>query len=462
MSQKPASVKPWMAPSVIRKAQSLRMLYAWFDHENQFCKGPLATTLIIIGLILPFFIPLDLSFGARNPSLAEALLIRGLPSLLFMGHGLWLKFGSSALGPAGFLYHKLLVIFSVNVLLVSQHIYTYNYPDRARFYAPLIAAFAVYATRTGPFGSALFFGLQFLLWLILNQANPMLMKDLNYQIFGLILTLVFQRRISSDASGFAKDEARKKAEREVELLKQKRTMDALMRFLPQDVARDVGEGKLDLHAEPERRTVTILFCDIVGFSRLSESVPIHELARFLNAYFTRVSQIVFDHGGMIDKFLGDGVMAIFGYPKPLTHHEQVVAAIACAKDILLAFQDKDQNLQSFEEHEVKIRIGLNQGEAIVGAFGGEQRMDFTAIGSSVNFAQRIESAAGPGEIFVSESVALCSGMQDLESAGEHLLRGIGSRKLYRVQQTNGRAKTPDEGQDAVSPSAESRRSFKSR
>lgn len=137
-----------------------------------------------------------------------------------------------------------------------------------------------------------------------------------------------------------------------------------------------------------------------------------------------VSEVIHEHGGTIDKFIGDAVMVIFGAPVPLTEQIQVEKAVGCAEAMLRAIESLNPSFKTDYGIEVHIRIGINQGPAIVGTFGSERRSDYTAIGPTVNLASRIEGAARPNEILVSSRAARYLPEDALESRGLFELKGI--------------------------------------
>jgi PAS domain S-box-containing protein len=142
------------------------------------------------------------------------------------------------------------------------------------------------------------------------------------------------------------------------------------------------------------RELTILFMDIVGFTSLSEKLEPEKVVDLLNAYFSLTSLIIQKNAGDIDKFLGDGVMAIF---------KEAENSIQAAIDMIQTGQKKlNLTLQSMELPEIDIRIGINSGKLVQGHIGSEERKDWTVVGDVVNTAYRIEESANPGSIRLSE------------------------------------------------------------
>lgn len=141
----------------------------------------------------------------------------------------------------------------------------------------------------------------------------------------------------------------------------------------------------------EERPVSILFSDIADFTRLSEHRAPTELVADLNAYFGRMTDIVEAHGGFVDKFIGDGMLAVFG--APLRDPDHAAKAIAAGLDMLAALEAPDRPLRLGPDQPIAVRIGVHSGEAVVGNIGSPKRFNYTVIGDAVNLASRLESTA---------------------------------------------------------------------
>ena len=227
----------------------------------------------------------------------------------------------------------------------------------------------------------------------------------------------------------------KSREKEVEELNHLLTENVLKRYLPPDLVEQIISGETSLDQKPETIAGTILFSDIVGFTSLSGKLRANKLARLLNEYLTEMVQIIYRHGGTVDKFIGDAIMVIFGAPKELLPKDQAYRAAACAKDM----QEKMLELNSKWEKEgiphLKMRIGIHQGPLVVGTFGCPERSDYTSIGPTVNIASRIESACEPGEVFISGELCDFLPEEMTEMAGMYELKGLtGEQYLYRLIQ----------------------------
>jgi class 3 adenylate cyclase len=139
----------------------------------------------------------------------------------------------------------------------------------------------------------------------------------------------------------------------------------------------------------------------------------------------------------VDKFIGDGVMLIFGAPEPLDSFEQVRRACTCALAMQDAMRDLEASWQAQGFPVFRMRVGIHHGPALVGMFGNERRSDYTVIGPTVNVASRVENAAEPGSIFITQVVRdYLDGESQWETAGSFKLKGIdGESQLYRLIRT---------------------------
>ena len=175
--------------------------------------------------------------------------------------------------------------------------------------------------------------------------------------------------------------------------------------------KKAADGDLVLDLRPEPRLITVLFSDIVGFTQLSNTLRSRRVAELLNEYLESMTKVVFDNGGTVDKFMGDGILALYGAPEELTPNEQVRRSINTARGmhrslIQLNERWRKQGIFDFDGGVgLQFRCGIHQGTAVVGMFGSAERADYTAIGPSVNIAARLQTAAVPGTILVSAAVA---------------------------------------------------------
>ncbi len=183
------------------------------------------------------------------------------------------------------------------------------------------------------------------------------------------------------------------------------TESVLKRFLPNSLVQRAAKGDLSLDLRPEPRLLTVLFTDIIGFTQLSNTLRSRRVAEVLNEYLAEMTQVIFNNGGTIDKFMGDAILALFGAPEELNPNEQVRRAVLTARQMRRALNSLNQRWQAQGIGPVQFRCGIHQGTAVVGMFGGAERSDYTAIGPSVNIASRIQAVAEPDSILVSAAVA---------------------------------------------------------
>jgi class 3 adenylate cyclase len=162
--------------------------------------------------------------------------------------------------------------------------------------------------------------------------------------------------------------------------------DAFARFVSPEVVKRLQADPSKLELGGERRALSFIFTDVAGFTTLAEGLPPHELVTLVNRYLDGMSQVVLDHGGTIDKYIGDAVVAFFGAPLDQTDHS--ARAVACA----LALDRFAEGFRAAHPRFGTTRIGVHEGEAVVGNFGGAARIDYTAMGDTVNTAARLEGA----------------------------------------------------------------------
>jgi len=188
-----------------------------------------------------------------------------------------------------------------------------------------------------------------------------------------------------------------------ELERRSRVEVDLSRFLPAEVAQEISAGTSAIRLGGERRSVTVVFADVVSFTPFAESLPPEQVVTFLNQLFTTLTEVIFRHGGTVDKFMGDCVMAVFGAPRAQADH--VASGVAAAEDMQRFVEAQAPAWKQEFGFEVRLGIGVNTGEAVVGNLGSEARMEYTVIGDVVNVAARLESLARPGQVLVTAAVA---------------------------------------------------------
>ncbi|HEU4711343.1 MAG TPA: adenylate/guanylate cyclase domain-containing protein [Pyrinomonadaceae bacterium] len=175
------------------------------------------------------------------------------------------------------------------------------------------------------------------------------------------------------------------------------------RFLPEYVVKQMLENPESFKLGGVNQTITILFADIRGFTRISEHAPAEKIVSLLNRYFSAMTDIIFAHGGTLDKYLGDGLMALFGAPTATPDDASNALNAAVAMQRRLLGINRELREEGFTE--IGVGMGLHTGEAIVGYIGSDRRSEYTAIGDTVNTSSRLEANARGGEILISDATA---------------------------------------------------------
>jgi class 3 adenylate cyclase len=208
----------------------------------------------------------------------------------------------------------------------------------------------------------------------------------------------------------------------------------LSRYLSPQIWDAIRSGR-DQDLQTERKRLTIFFSDIKDFSQLSEELEAENLTELLNTYLSEMSAIIKKHGGTIDKFMGDGIMVIFGDSNSRGIKQDSLRCVTMA----IAMRRRMKELQSrWRDQGIKrplqIRMGINTGYVTVGTFGTSYQMDYTVLGTHVNLASRLESAAQPGHILLShETWSLCRDAVICRDKGEITVKGFSHPvKVYQV------------------------------
>jgi adenylate cyclase len=207
--------------------------------------------------------------------------------------------------------------------------------------------------------------------------------------------------------------------------------DTIARYVSPQMCDDILENPSLLQLGGQRHKVTILFADIKGFTALSEKLEPEKVVEVLNVFFTEMVDLVFQHQGTLDKFLGDALMAAFGVPIKIP--QASAQAVACA----LAMHRRLREMREQGRTPIPgMRIGINTGEVIVGNIGSDKRMDFTVIGDVVNVAARLQELTKEleADTLVSEATFKeVEGRFRFESVPPLVLRGRReTTKVYRL------------------------------
>ncbi len=180
-----------------------------------------------------------------------------------------------------------------------------------------------------------------------------------------------------------------------------RIKDTFQRYVTQQVADKILSGKEQVQLTGEKREATIMFSDIRGFTSMSESLKPEQVVSLLNEYLSLMIDVIFRYEGTLDKFIGDGIMAIFG--APIAHSNDPERAVRTALEMQTNMNKLNQRREARGERPIYIGIGINSGEVVAGNIGSSKRMEYTCIGDHVNLAARVESQTTAGQVLISEN-----------------------------------------------------------
>lgn len=203
-------------------------------------------------------------------------------------------------------------------------------------------------------------------------------------------------------------------------------MDIFSRFVSEEVAEEMWKQRGHLSLAGEKRIVTVIFTDIRNFTTLSEPVSSEIVVQWLNDYFGRMHKIVESFGGHINKYLGDGLMIVFGAPVDRGDQKEAINAVECGLAMLEEVESMNEAWKGMDRPIIKIGCGVHTGEATCGVVGGERRLEYTLIGDTVNLASRLESTTKEFavSILISESTArLLDDRYELRPLGEVKVKG---------------------------------------
>ncbi len=172
------------------------------------------------------------------------------------------------------------------------------------------------------------------------------------------------------------------------------------RYFAPNVAAQIAEQTGAVQLGGQKRPVVIFFSDIRGFTAMSETMSPDNIATLLTEYFTEMVELVFEHGGTLDKFMGDAMLALWG--APIVHEDDADRAMQCALDQLTALEKLNRKWKAEGRPELGVGFGINFGEVFAGNIGSDRRLEYTVIGDAVNTASRLCANAGRNEILISE------------------------------------------------------------
>jgi len=185
-----------------------------------------------------------------------------------------------------------------------------------------------------------------------------------------------------------------------QLAEEARTRESLGRFLSPVLVEQVMQHSIDLKRGGEEREVTVMFADIRGFTSLTERSKAQDIVLLLNEYFDQMVEVVFEHGGALDKYIGDALMAVWG--TPASDPEDAERAVAAAREMQEVLVSLNAMRADRQVEPIAIGIGLASGICVSGAIGARRRMEYTVIGDAVNLASRLAGIAKAGEVLCDE------------------------------------------------------------
>jgi adenylate cyclase len=163
----------------------------------------------------------------------------------------------------------------------------------------------------------------------------------------------------------------------------------LSRFFSPNVVKEIVRQKTDAGLSASRRRMTVLFSDIRGFTSMSEKMEPEEVVTFLREYLTEMTEAVFRHGGTVDKYIGDAIMALYNVPFEAADHP--AQAVRTALEFQQRLEPLAERFAAKYGGTLRCGVGINTGDAVVGTIGSRQRLEYTAIGDTINLGSRLES-----------------------------------------------------------------------
>jgi len=215
-------------------------------------------------------------------------------------------------------------------------------------------------------------------------------------------------------------------------------MDIFSRCVSHEVAEELWQKRDEVSLVGEKRVVTIVFTDIRGFTTLSESADSKDVVGWLNEYFSRMHRIISFYGGHINKYIGDGLMIVFGAPVDRGDKLEARAAVLCGLKMLEEVGRLNEDWAGSARPHIAIGVGIHTGEATCGVVGAPGRLEYTIIGDTVNLSARLESATKDAgvSLLVSDSTAERLGVDyEMEPLGDVKVKGkTESTTVFTVRQ----------------------------
>lgn len=333
------------------------------------------------------------------------------PPILFLVFALWLRRGGwrpwiPTVAACWDVVISALTYIEPTFAMQTDRFVSIVYPTIIPFAAVLVVAAGLRFRRDIVWGTALTYGALYG-WIAMRMGHALPPSAHAYAAFNLFFVALGVDRLTVSVKEAVRAELGKVA---------------LGHFLQGEVVDRAFERPEQIVAEPRTTDVTVLVTDIRGFTRYAERKEPREVLRFLNLVQSALAKIVREEGGTVDKFLGDGMLAVFGAPNELPNH--AARAIAATRRILRVPEDLAAELEA----PIAIGAGLHSGEVVIGVLGGGHRFEFTVIGDAVNTASRLESMTKEHgvPVLVSSAVVERAGSEGLRRIGDASVRGRGA------------------------------------
>lgn len=388
---------------------------AWFERHVL----PLATAMALASLAAWVFAPLSVAFAdsARVDRGWAFLVCWGInvPALV-IGLGWLRRVGGRHLVGLGTAAIALTASDSMLVLARATDSRALVFLAAGIFYGMLAPMVQVPFRQTCAL-AVLIFTLATALWLREADAAWDVDQTLIFITMGISVLLM------APAMAWAAERGRRDSFAAEKTIAQQRQL--IRRYAPSSVVSHIELGDTDVD-EPRRRKVTIFFSDVVGFTTMADRVDPEALAQIVNDYLGNLADLIERHGGTLNEFAGDGVMALFGAPDDLDPAAQVRAAVAAARELQASLPEWSRGwYQHGIVEDARARIGINTGTVSVGTFGSAVRATYTGIGLQTNIAARVQAEAEPGGILLSNtSWHLVKDEIPCEPRGQAMVKGV--------------------------------------
>lgn len=231
---------------------------------------------------------------------------------------------------------------------------------------------------------------------MMTFAKKLLKGDYSEDDVNLLRTIAYQASVAIENAELYEDVVESRN-------REGRIRNIFQRYVPKEVVDEVLKRKDDSMLAGEEREVTILLADIRGYTSITERLSPEQVVWMLNEFFAEMIDVVFEHGGVVDKFMGDAIMAFFG--APVSYGDDCKRAVMVGLEMVERLDQLNRRRLERGEEEIKIGIGISTGRVVAGNIGSDKRMEYTVIGDDVNLTSRIEELTKeyPNGILISQS-----------------------------------------------------------